>query len=272
MSAIRRIGQPLVPARLRPTLGAAIRPLRYRGDGVECPCCESTFRHFAPHRSRPRAKCPRCGSLERHRLLWLYLAEETDFMSAGYSMLHFAPEYFIQRRFKQLPNLRYVSADLDSALAMDRVDIMDMPYEAESFDIVICSHVLEHVGDDLRALREVQRVMTPGGKAIVMSPIDWTRDLTLEDPSVTAPEDRHRVFGQSDHVRLYGRDFHERLEAAGFDVSVERYLERVDESLIRRYGLRREDALFGHEPIFVCAPSGSDAGRTPAVSGSLSSP
>ena len=193
-------------------------------------------------------------------------------MSAGYSMLHFAPEYFIQRRFKRLPDLRYVSADLDSPLAMDRVDITRMPYEERSFDVVICSHVLEHVGDDLQALREMRRVLTPSGRAIVMSPIDWTRELTLEDPSVTAPEDRHRVFGQSDHVRLYGRDFQERLKAAGFDVSVERYLERLDEGLIRRYGLRREDALFGHEPIFVCAPSGRDAGHTPAVSGSLSSP
>lgn len=250
---VRRAVRTVLPARHRPALLGAARALVRRGDRVQCPCCNGTFDHFVRHRGRPHAKCPRCGALERHRMLWLYLTERTDLLSRPMSLLHFAPEYAYQRRFKQIGGLRYVTADLDSPLAMHSCDIMDMPFADGSFDAVLCSHVLEHVDDDRRALAEIRRVLRPGGWAILMSPIDRRRDSTFENPAVTTPEDRHRVFGQSDHVRLYGRDFAERVAAAGFAVRTDRYLERLSEEKIARHGLRRElDDAFCDEEVFLC--------------------
>lgn len=251
----RRAVRALVPGHLRPTLAGALRGLRHRGDAVACPCCGRSFDRFIRHRGRPHAKCPGCGALERHRMLWLYLAERTDLMSAPAALLHFAPEYAFERRLRRIPTLRYVTADIDSALAMDKVDIMAMPYADESFDAVLCSHVLEHVDDDRVALAEIRRVLKPGGLALLMTPIDGRVETTLEDPTVTTPAERHRVFGQSDHQRLYGRDFGRRVEAAGFAVRVDRYADDSDPELAARHGLRREDdEAFGDESVFRCVP------------------
>ena len=148
--------------------------------------------------------------------------------------------------------MRHRSADIDSPLADDQVDIMELPYEDDSFDVVICLHVLEHVADDRRAMRELARVLVPGGKAIVMCPIDDRRTETLEDPKVVTPEDRARVFGQFDHVRLYGRDFGDRLAEAGFDVRVESFLDELPPERVAHYGLRREELLFGREDVYLC--------------------
>jgi SAM-dependent methyltransferase len=243
----------LMPGERRHALLGAIRGVRNRGDRVECPCCDSTFSRFLPHRGRTQAKCPRCGALERHRVLWLFLERETNLFGGSVAMLHIAPEYAFLRRFSQTSGLRYVTGDFDSALADVQLDVMDLPFEADSFDCLMCNHVLEHVDDDRRALAEIHRVLRPGGWAILMCPVDYRRTTTLEDPAVVTPEDRHRVFGQSDHVRLYGRDYSDRLAAAGFMVRADRYLDGFDESEIGRLGLRREeDEAFGGEEIFFC--------------------
>ncbi len=248
----RRLARSVVPARYRPVLAGTFRAALHRGDAVRCPCCGGSFAEFIRHRGRPHAKCPRCGALERHRMLWLYLVERTDLLSAG-SLLHFAPEYAFARRLARLPCLDYVTADLDSPLAMDQVDIMDLPYADGSFGAVLCSHVLEHVEDDRRALREIRRVLRPGGWAILMTPLDARRDTTLEDPAVVTPEDRHRVFGQSDHVRLYGRDFAARVASQGFTVRDDAYLEDLDPRVVERHGMRRDDdEAFGDEHVFHC--------------------
>lgn len=138
---------------------------------------------------------------------------------------------------------------------MDKVDLLDMPYPDRSFDVLICSHVLEHVADDRRALREIRRVLVPGGRAILMSPIDQDLSVTLEDPSVTTLSDRLRIFGQEDHVRRYGCDFAERVEAEGFDVEVISYVDRFTSEEIARNGLRRESTLFPIDDIFLCRPA-----------------
>jgi SAM-dependent methyltransferase len=255
-SAIRA----LVPTRCRAAL-AGMRALAHRGDAVSCPCCDGSFDEFIRHRGRPHAKCPRCGALERHRLLWLYLAERTSLLSSRSSLLHFAPEPAFARRLKRDPGLRYVTADLDSPHAMDKVDIMDMPYADGAFDAVLCNHVLEHVDDDRLAMREIRRVLRPGGWAILMTPMDSRRATTLEDPTVTTPADRHRVFGQSDHLRLYGRDFATRVAEAGFAVRTDRYVEQLDPALVSRCGLRREDdEAFCDEDIFFCVAAPPAAG------------
>jgi len=241
-----------VAARHRATLRRAVRPLLHRGDAVACPCCGKQFSGFVRHRARPHAKCPYCASLERHRLLHLYITERTDLPDGRYSVLHLAPEYELQRYLRSRPNLTYRSADLDSPLADDQVDIQALPYDDESFDVVLCLHVLEHIPDDRLAMRELHRVLKPGGRAIVMCPIDYDRSETLEDPSVTDPKERARVFGQFDHVRLYGPDFEDRLAEAGFAVRLDRFIDELPPSRVARYGLRRDEKLFGREHVYLC--------------------
>jgi SAM-dependent methyltransferase len=251
----------LMPGARRHRLLGAVRAARHRGDAVECPCCGSSFSRFLPHRGRQQAKCPRCGSLERHRVLWLFLERETDLFERRGAMLHIAPEYALQRRLSRLPGLRYVTGDLDSPLADHHLDVMDLPFPAASFDFLICNHVLEHVADDRRAMAEIHRVLAPGGWAILMCPVDRRRETTLEDPSARSPQERHRLFGQGDHLRLYGSDYADRLAAAGFAVRAERYADSFDSSSAARCGLRREDDAFGEEDVFLCLRPEPGAGR-----------
>lgn len=251
----RRTARALVPTRMRPRLFGAVRAALHRGSDVYCPCCDGQFDSFIVHRGVLPGRCPRCRALERHRLLVNFLCERTDLFSARLSVLHIAPEYGLQRRLCKLDNLTYRSADLDSPLAMDRVDLLDMPYADGSFDIVFCNHVLEHVADDRLALGEIRRVLAPEGRAIIMSPIDTELSETFEDHTVTSPAERHRVFGQSDHLRRYGRDFAERVRAAGFAVEVVSYVDELDSEKIAREGLRRESKLFPKDDIFICRPA-----------------
>jgi SAM-dependent methyltransferase len=248
----RRAARSLIPARHRPAVTGAIRSLRYRGASVHCPCCGGDFSRFISHRGRSYAKCPRCGALERHRLLLLFLRERTDIFSSELAMLHIAPEHALQQTLRRQPNLRYLSTDLDSPLAMEQADLLDLPYADARFDVVMCNHVLEHVEDDRLALREIQRVLRPGGRAILMSPIDENLTDTLEDPSVTSPAERDRVFGQSDHMRRYGRDFAERVAAESFGVTTVGHLAEIDSESVQRMGLKRDSDLFQQDAIFVC--------------------
>lgn len=241
----------VVPRRYRPAIRRTVRPLLHRGSAVTCPCCGGSFSRFVQHRTRPFAKCPRCASLERHRLLHLYITERTDLPDAELSVLHFAPEYELQNYLRSRPGLTHRSADIDSALADDQVDIQALPYDDATFDVVICLHVLEHIPDERKAMSELLRVLKPSGRAIVMVPIDHRLETTLEDPAVTSEEDRHRVFGQFDHVRLYGRDFGDRLAAVGFDVRLDAFADELPDERVRRYGLRRDQEQFGREDVYL---------------------
>lgn len=193
---------------------------------------------------RRNARCPRCGAYERHRHLWLYLKKRTNLFSEPLRVLHFGPEKSIQRRLRRTENLEYTSADLDPNRGMVNMDITDIPRADDSFDVALCSHVLEHVPDDRKAMSELFRVLRPGGWAIVMVPIDQRRAQTLEDPGVVSPEDRERLFMQADHVRVYGRDFKERLEQAGFRVSIESYRGKPQDDVALKYGLKDEDEIY----------------------------
>jgi SAM-dependent methyltransferase len=197
-----------------------LRPLWYVGNRYNCPCCGWHFRKFLPFgiKRRPNAQCPKCGSLERHRLLWLFVKSRTNLFSDNLKVLHFAPEYCLQRILRLMPNLDYVSADLDSPLATIKMDITNILFKDNSFDVILCSHVLEHIIDDYKAMRELFRVLKPGGWGILQTPIDSKRDKTFEDSRIVSPEERERFFGQSDHVRIYGRDYVDRLKEAGFEV------------------------------------------------------
>ena len=213
---------------------------------LTCPCCGGQLPHFQPYglRMRTNVMCPRCGSKKRHRLLWLFLRDQTNLFTDQLRVLHFAPERCFRKTLASLPNLEYVTADLHSRKAMLSLDITAMPLGGGAFDAILCSHVLEHVPDDLRATRELFRVLKPGGWAAVMVPVESGRAETLEDPRVVSPAERERIYGQHDHVRLYGEDFKDRLESAGFAVDVRWYAKELRPELVSQYGLKRKDAIY----------------------------
>ena len=199
---------------------AALRGL-YRGTGGFCPVCATASRRFRRAGSRPRnnAQCVSCGSRGRHRLTWLFLERNTDFFDGRpKTMLHIAPERCFEPRFREVVGDGYLTADLSHPGVMERMDITDIHHPNDSFDIIFCSHVLEHVEDDRAAMAEIQRVLKPEGWAILLVPI--LAEVTIEDPSVVEPAERKRLFGQEDHVRAYGPDYVQRLRDAGFQVEI----------------------------------------------------
>jgi SAM-dependent methyltransferase len=239
---VQRRYRPLLAKLYHPPIRAPLS-LLYRGNRVECPCCGGTFRKFMPTikpvgPNRSNERCPSCGARDRNRHLWLYLVNKTNLLADPLRVLHFAPERVLEKKLKPLPNLDYVSTDLERQRADVKADITDLPFPDDSFDVILCSHVLEHVVEDRKGMRELYRVLKPGGWALVLVPIDSRRDETFEDPTILAPRDRERAFGQADHVRIYGGDFKARLEEAGFTVRVEDHRRELGEARARRYGLR----------------------------------
>jgi SAM-dependent methyltransferase len=256
-------GEGFIPWRYRPQLAVLLRALRHVGMRVACPCCGWHFRKFLPFGvmvKRPNALCPRCGALERHRLLVLYLKNRTDIFVHPLRVLHFAPESIFLKIFGRMPLLRYVTADLSSASADVKTDITNISCKDNSVDVVLCNHVLEHVADDQKAMRELCRVLRPGGWAILQTPMDRERSKTFEDPTIVSPEARERAFGQRNHVRIYGRDYKERLEKAGFSVKVDCYFQELAPDIVKKYGLQDEEIYFCTKPlatpIMTCALAG----------------
>lgn len=226
------------------------------GSAVECPCCSGRFRRFLPFRPgnwRTEAvRCPGCGAFQRQRVLWLYLMRETGLLDPPARVLHFAPEWALYRVLSQRPGVTYQPADLQpSPMVPVSVDITRIPFATGAFDVVLCSHVLEHVPADTAAMAEIRRVLAPAGTAVLQHPIDADRATTHENPAVTTPRDRRQAFGQADHVRLYGRDFDDRLRAAGFELNVVRYADELDSEEVRRYGLRDTGALRSQD-LYIC--------------------
>lgn len=143
-----------------------------------------------------------------------------------------------------MDNIEYTTADLESPLADVKMDVHEIPFESESFDVVFCNHVMEHVEDDIKAMSEIHRVLKPGGWAIIQSPQDYSRTTTLEDPSITDPKERERVYWQADHVRLFGLDYGKRLESAGFDVKEDRFVMELPKEQVERYALPPKEIIY----------------------------
>lgn len=223
-------------------------PIIYKGNKVACTVCEKSFRKFLNYGSavanRNNVLCPYCLTLERHRLMWLYLKQRTDFFTAPKKVLHIAPEQCFYKRFRNQENLDYTTGDLFSPLADIKFDLHNIPLEDNQYDVVICNHVLEHVDDDYQCMSELCRVLKPGGMAILQVPIDYSREETYEDESITSPEEREKHFWQKDHVRLYGKDYPKRLEAAGFKVTSDDFGKAIGQELADRYRLAREELLY----------------------------
>jgi SAM-dependent methyltransferase len=220
--------------------------LVYRGNNVECPICNGKFRKLLPYGNKgaDNRLCPKCLSLERHRLLWLYLKNKTNFFSDNLKVLHVAPEQSFIKRFRKLSNLNYITGDLFSPLADVKMDIKNIPFEDNSIDILICNHVLEHIDDEPKALSEIIRILKPGGWAILQVPINPKLEVTYEDPTIIDPKEREKHFGQYDHVRFHGLDYPKRLEKAGFKVNYEKYVQEIDQYLVNRYRLPINEIIY----------------------------
>ncbi|WP_146948583.1 class I SAM-dependent methyltransferase [Cyclobacterium qasimii] len=217
----------------------------YSGTNVSCNICLKGFRKFLPYGriARENALCPNCLGLERHRLMWLFLQTETDFFKAPQKVLHVAPELCFLDRFKKLKNLQYITGDIESPLAEVKMDIHQIPFPDNSFDVVFCNHVLEHVADDLKACAEINRVLKPNGWGIIQSPV-YEQEITLEDNSITDPKEREKVFGQSDHVRKYGKDYAKRLSHSGLRVLENNFVQHLPEALIKKHALPEKEIIF----------------------------
>lgn len=232
--------------------------LLYVGRGKECPVCGCRRRKFLPYgyvEQRENAICPNCLALERHRLLWLWLLRESDLGRGAVAlpkMLHIAPEVALMRKMRKMyvstPE-KYVTADLESPLADMHFDIQHIPLADNSFDVVIANHIMEHVEDDIQAMRELHRILRPGGWGVVLSPIDESREHTFEDDTITDEKERTRIFGQYDHRRIYGRDYAERLGRAGFEVVVIDYMNQLSKKEQSLYALTDEKLYIVCKPL-----------------------
>ncbi|MBN2681187.1 MAG: methyltransferase domain-containing protein [Bacteroidales bacterium] len=219
----------------------------YLGKNFEDPIDGKKYRKLLPYgrlNSRKNALAPFSMSLERHRLLWIFLKEKTEFFTGKLEMLHVAPEYCFIKRFKKLPNLKYTTADLISPWADVKMDVQEIPYPENSFDVIMCNHVLEHVDDDLKAMKEFYRVMKPGGWGIFQVPIDYSRENTYHDPSITDPKEREKHFWQSDHLRLYGKNYGQVLSTAGFTVQEVNLTTELSKELVTKFALPEKEIIY----------------------------
>lgn len=220
----------------------------YSGDAVQCTVCGKSYKKFLPYgRITPRsnALCPNCLSLERHRLIWYYLTNHTSFFKEKLHILHIAPEACFIDRFEKIHGEQYITADIESPLAKVKMDIHQIPFEENTFDVVLCNHVLEHVENDIKAVTEIIRVLKPGGFAILQVPFfPPLPEETIEDTTITDKREREKLFGQDDHVRKYGLDYPKRLERAGLKVEEIDLFKTLSETDVNRFGFMKGEVIY----------------------------
>ena len=219
-----------------------------KGTTFTDPIDGKSFKMFLPYgygKQRNNVLSPSTLSLERHRLLWLYLNDKTDFFTSleKKKVLHFAPEQAFYKLFRNQKNLDYTTTDLFSPLADVKADICNLPFQDNSYDIILCNHVLEHIPDDTKAMQELFRVLKTGGMAILQIPQDLSRATTFSDDSITNQKERAAIFGQYDHVRIYGRDYFDKLRSIGFTVIEEDYTHKITAELVEKYCLAKGEII-----------------------------
>ncbi len=217
-----------------------LRGIYYFGMRYTCPVCGHHFRKMLAGGSdlkvikemeivgagyRNNDICPYCQSTDRDRFIYLYLKSETDFFEKKISFLHIAPEPSLYNVFKKLKNIEYYPGTKYQEgfyynSTIEIIDLMELPFKDNSFDWVMCNHVLEHILDDIRAMQEIFRVLKPGGRAVLQVPYSLKLDKTFEDERYRTAIERELHFGQFDHVRIYGADYSDRLKGCGFQVTV----------------------------------------------------
>ena len=249
MNSLIKIVLNIIPRTILTRLSFLLKPLikiYLFGNKYTDPIDGSSFRKFLPYgynNVRKNALSPSTYSLERHRLLWLYLKNETEFFNKKIKVLHFAPEAAFLEKFKKLNNISYDTIDLNSPLADIKADICDLPFEDESYDFILCNHVLEHIIDDTQAMQELYRVLKKDGIGIFQVPLNMSSKKTFEDFSITDPKERNKAFGQYDHVRVYGMDFFERLENVGFNVEKCEYTSSLTKEEIIKHCLPKRELI-----------------------------
>jgi predicted SAM-dependent methyltransferase len=224
----------LISPRLWGWLQITHKRIRLFGFRYKCPLCKSFVRvlfpigddfpvlkeHDVVGGGYRHALCPVCYSFDRERLLYLYLLYKTKLFVGRHRVLHIAPEQRLKAILAQQMNLDYLTADLLDLDVMIKMDVTNIQFHDDSFDAIICNHVLEHIIDDRKAMAELYRVLKPLGWAIVQVPISLSLEATYEDPSITTEKGREEAFGQNDHVRIYAKDYATRLAQAGFKVDI----------------------------------------------------
>jgi len=246
---------------MRKRLRSAYKQASYFGFTRRCPFCRSHLRRFLPSGFtfqvlkdqhvvgggyRAEALCPVCESVDRERLLYLFLRHKTDIFQKPLKVLHVAPEARVAEALQSTANLDCLTADISGKNVMTRMDITDIQFPDASFDVIICNHVLEHIVDDGKAMSELYRALKPGGWAILQVPISLRLTKTFEDASITAAADREQAFGQDDHVRIYARDYEDRLVNAGFTITVFRWVSEAHNFGGPRnvFGLNEEEGVY----------------------------
>ena len=228
-----------------------VRPIiafSLKGNRFTDPIDGKSFHKFLPYgyeNQRENALSPSSLSLERHRLLWLFLKDETDFFTSKekQKVLHIAPEQCFLTIFRQQKNLDYITSDLESPIADVKADICNLPFKDNSFDVVFCNHVLEHITDDTKAMQELYRVLKTNGMGIFQIPQDLSREKTFEDNSITDRKERAKIFGQYDHVRVYGRDYFNKLRSIGFSVDEIDYTKKITPEKLEKFCLMKNEIL-----------------------------
>ena len=211
----------------------------FKGTKFTDPINNKSYSYFFPYgynKQRKNALCPGTFSLERHRLLWLYLKKETDFFNSNNKILHFAPEQCFHKFFKSFFK-NYTSIDLNSPIVDIKADICNLPFNDNSYDYILCNHVLEHIYDDEKAMKEIFRVLNKNGIAILQVPIDIKSNLTQEGRDIDDKEVRSKLFGQYDHLRMYGLDYFKKLKKVGFNVKNIDYLSKLSKDEVEKFSL-----------------------------------
>lgn len=251
----------IIPAKLRSRLRTIQKQINYFGLMYKCPICNSHLKLFLTDGCRaPVLKeknvvgggyrhknlCPICGSLDRDRLLYLFLKHKTNIFDTPQKLLHIAPEARVAAILGAKVSIDYLTADLYSKDFMVTMDITDIQFPTDSFDAIICNHVLEHIIDDHKAISELYRTLKPGGWAILQVPISISLNKTFEDFSITTKTGREEAFGQEDHVRIYAMDYKDRLAQAGFKVNVFKWVTDHNDFGGHKniFGLNEEECLF----------------------------
>jgi predicted SAM-dependent methyltransferase len=262
---IKSILRKIIPKRLMPVIKTSVLKIIYWGTANKCPICRSNIRLLKPFgydlpviyekqitgAGYRHAMCPVCRSSDRTRLLFLFLKSRTKLFTQPVKLLHIAPEKPLTDIFIKHNNINYLSADLNPENAMIKMDITNIQFPDNSFDAILCNHVLEHIPDDRKAMAELLRVLRPAGWAILQVPVSKVLEKTHEDFTITSPQEREKHFGQKDHVRIYGKDYISRLKEAGFTVENYNWSNEPDlENDKNRYGLNRD------ETVYYCTKTG----------------
>jgi len=244
---------------LNKRISYALKLVTLIGTAKNCPICHWHFRRFYPYGNpaavlkqtecvgaglRENVVCPRCGSSDKERHMYLYLKQAIARLPKRTRLLHIAPEKNLSPFLRSQANLEYLSADIDPKTAMLQMDITKIKFPDYSFDVIVCSHVLEHVREERRAMAEFYRVLRPGGWAMLQVPYSPVLESTYEDDSIVSASERTVRCGQEDHVRIYGLDHVTRLQNAGFEVETYSYAAEFGRQAAQRYGLILNELLF----------------------------